>query len=128
MSDLEELKGRFLVSDSLSESKMLALLKLAVDQCAVDKAGNVEVKNPSLAAKDKVMLVLAARFLANKLDESISPDVTAEELARNTAIEKVQVRARASDLAKDRQIEVISRGVFRALLHKIEPFLRGLNG
>jgi hypothetical protein len=128
MSDLEELKGKFLVSDSLSETKMLALLQLAVDQCAVDKTGNVEIKNTSLAAKEKVMLVLSARFLAHELDESISPDVTAEELARNTAIEKVQVRARASDLAKERQIEVMDRGVYRALLHKIEPFLRSLTG
>jgi hypothetical protein len=128
MSNLEELKSRFLVSDSLSEAKMLSLLQLAVDHCAVDLKGNVEIKDTALAAKDKLMLVLAARFIAHHLDESISADVTTDELARNTAIENVQVRARTSDLAKDRQIEVVNRGIYRALLHKIEPFLRGLNG
>jgi hypothetical protein len=128
MSNLEELKSRFLVSDSLSEAKMLSLLQLAIDHCAVDLKGNVEIKDTALAAKDKLMLVLAARLIAHHLDESISADVTTDELARNTAIENVQVRARTSDLAKDRQIEVVSRGIYRALLHKIEPFLRGLNG
>jgi hypothetical protein len=126
MSNLEELRNRFLVSDSLSEAKMLSLLQLAVDHCAVDLKGNVEIKNAALGAKDKLMLVLVARLIANHLDESISADVTTEELARNTAIESVQVRARASDLAKDRQIEVVNRGVYRAPLHRVEPFLRGL--
>jgi hypothetical protein len=126
MSDLEELKSRFLVTQSLSEAKMLSLLELAVDHCAVDIKGNVEIKNAVLPAKDKLMLVLVARFIAHHLDESIAEDVTADELVRNARVANEQVRARTSDLAKDRQIEVVSRGVYRALLHRIEPFLRGL--
>jgi hypothetical protein len=126
MSNLEELKNRFLVSESLSETKMLRLLELAVDHCAVDAKGNVEIKNSSLPAKDKLMLVLVARLIAHNLDETISADVTAEELVRNARIASEQVRARTSDLVKDRQIETASRGVYRAMLHRIEPFLRDL--
>jgi hypothetical protein len=126
MSNLEELKSKFLVSDSLSEAKMLSLLQLAVDHCAVDLKGNVEIKNPALSAKDKLMLVLVARLVAHHLDETVAADVTADELARNARIASEQVRARASELARNRQIEVVSRGIYRALLHRVEPFLRGL--
>ena len=126
MSNLEELKSRFLVSNSLSEAKMLSLLQIAVEHCAVDIQGNVEIKNDALSAKDKITLVLVARFIAHQLDETILSEVKVDELARNTSISGVQVRARASDLAKARQIEVVDRGVYRALLHRIESFLQGL--
>ena len=126
MSNLEELKSRFLVSESLSETKMLQLLELAVEHCAVDAKGNVEIKNSSIAARDKIMLILVARLIAHNLDGSIEQDVTADELVRNARIASEQVRARASDLSKDRQIEVTSRGVYRAMLHRVEPFLLNL--
>jgi hypothetical protein len=126
VSNLEELKSRFLVTNSLSEAKMVSLLELAVDHCAVDANGNVEIKSPALSVKDKIMLVLAARFVAHHLDETVLAEVKVDELARNTSIACEQVRARASDLAKARQIEVVDRGVYRALLHKLEAFLKGL--
>jgi hypothetical protein len=126
MNSLEELKSQFLVSNSLSEAKMLSLLQLAVRHCAVDSRGSVEVKTEGLPARDKIMLVLSARYIAHHLDESIAMDVTPDELVRNAGVAPEQVRARTSDLVKDKQIETPSRGVYRALVHKIEPFLRGI--
>jgi hypothetical protein len=126
LSDLEELRSQFLVSTSLSEAKMVALLQLAVNHCAVDAKGNVEIKIASLPSKDKLMLVMVARLIAHHLDESIPAEVTADELTRNAHVAIEQVRARTSDLVRERQIEVVSRGVYRALLHRIEPFLKGL--
>ena len=127
MSKLEELKNQFLVSDNLSEAKMLSLLQLAVNHCAVDPKGNVEIKRPSLAAKDKVMLVLVARLIAHHLDEQIPAEVTADELVKNVRISGEQVRARASDLVKARQIESVGRGIYRAILHRTEAFLSHLS-
>ncbi|HEX3986440.1 MAG TPA: hypothetical protein VHX13_07505 [Acidobacteriaceae bacterium] len=126
MTSLEELKSKFLVSGSLSEAQMHSLLQLAVNHCAVDAKGNVEIKNPKLPARDKLMLVLAARFVAHALEESIPSEVSIDELVRNTRVASEQVRARTSDLVKDRQIEMVSRGSYRALLHRIEPFLSSL--
>src|ERR1035438_9310485 len=97
MNNLEELKSRFLVSESLSEAKMLSLLQLAIDHCAVDSNGNVEIKNEALNAKDKLMLVLVARFIAHNLDETIAADVTIDEFVRNVRIANEQVRARRSE-------------------------------
>jgi hypothetical protein len=106
---------------------MLSLLELAVEHCAVDTKGEVEIKNATLLAKEKIALVLVARFIAHQLDETISGEVTIDELARNTSIAAVQVRARTSELAKARQVEVVDRGVYRAMLHRIEPFLQSLS-
>ena len=126
VDNLEDLKSQFLVSSSLSEAKMLALLKMAIDHCVVDKRGHVEMKTPNLAARDKIMLILSARYIAHHLDETIPMDVTADEIAKNAFIAPEQVRARTSDLVRDKMIESSSRGVFRALAYKIEPFLRDL--
>jgi hypothetical protein len=126
MNDLEDLKSRFLVSNSLSEAKMFSLLQLAVNHCVVDPRGGVEIKTPNLAARDKIMLVLAARYIAHHLDDNIPMDVTGDEIVKNTFVAAEQVRARSSDLLRDKMIETPARGVYRALLHKIEPFLREL--
>jgi hypothetical protein len=126
MPTLDELKSQFLVSSDLSEAKMLALLQLAVHHCAVDSKGNVEIKSAGLGARDKIMLVLSARFIAHHLEDSIPMDVTGEELVRNTHVALDQVRARTSDLVKDKQIETPARGVYRVFVHKIEPFLRNV--
>ncbi len=128
MSKIEELKSRFLVSSDLSEAQMHSLLELAVNHCAVDAAGNVEIKDRTLKAKDKLMLVLSARRIAHALEDSIISEVTITELSQNAGVAEEQVRARASELIKERQVEMISRGVYRALLHRIEPFLRQLGG
>jgi hypothetical protein len=126
MDNLEELKSQFLVSSSLSEAKMLSLLRMAIEHCAVDQRGHVEIKTQGLTSRDKIVLILAARYIAHHLDESIHADVTAEEIAKNALIAPDQVRARTSDLVRDKMIESSGRGVFRALAYKIEPFLNGL--
>lgn len=127
MSSLEELKDKFLVSDSLSEQKMLGLLEVAINHCVVDPRGHVEIKTSGLTVRDKIMLILAARFIAHHLDESIAMDVMGEEIAKNAFVAPEQVRARTSDLVKDKMIDSPSRGTYRALAHKIEPFLRNLS-
>jgi hypothetical protein len=126
MNSLEDLKSKFLVSDSLSEAKMLSLLELAVNHCVVDPKGNVEIKTNGLTARDKVMLVLAARYIAHHLEDTILMHVSGDEIAKSAFVAPEQVRARASDLLRDKMIEIPTRGNYRALLHKIEPFLRGL--
>lgn len=126
MNSLEDLKSQFLVSSSLSETKMLGLLELAIRHCVVDGRGNVEIKTSSLTARDKIMLILAARYIAHHLEESIPMDVTAEEIVKNAFVAPEQVRARTSDLVRDKMIEVPARGVYRALAHKLESFLRDL--
>ncbi|WP_158787877.1 hypothetical protein [Granulicella sp. L46] len=126
MATLEELKAQFLVSSNLSEAKMLSLLQLAIAHCAVDSKGNVDIKSPKLAARDKIMLVLSARYIAHHLDESISMDVTGDELVRNAGVALDQIRARTSDLVRDKQIETPARGTYRVLVHRIDPFLQGL--
>ena len=126
MTSIEELKSKFLVSGNVSETQMHSLLQIAVNHCAVDPNGNVEIKNQKVTTKDKLMLVLAARFVAHALEGSIPAEVSNEELARNARSEGKQVRARLSELVKDRQIEMVSRGTYRALLHRVEPFLSTL--
>lgn len=127
MSNLQELKNKFLVSDNLTEARMLSLLELAVKHCAVDSSGTVHIKNGTLKARDKIMLILVARLIASNLNESIPAEVPAEELSKNAAVALDQARARASDLIKERMISAVGRGVYKAQLHKIESFLQGLD-
>jgi hypothetical protein len=127
MSNLQELKSQFLVSDDLTEGRMLLLLEVAVKHCVVDSSGAVHIKNNSLKARDKIMLILIARLIASNLNQNIAAEVSAEELSKNAAVALDQVRARASDLIKEKMISTVGRGLYKAQLHKAEPFLRGLD-
>jgi hypothetical protein len=120
---LEKLKQEFLISDDVAKVQLEQLLTKALPLCAVDQKGRVHFKSTDLSSKNKVALALAARRLASELDEKFPATLSVAELSDSTGLSHAQVRARASELIRERFAESPSRGTFKALPHKLEHFL-----
>jgi len=61
------------------------------------------------------------------MDSAISRDLTVAEIAKFTGLPPNQVRARGKDAIEDKFALSPRSGIYRALPHKIEPFLKGLS-
>ena len=123
----EELRKKFIVGTDVIKERLESLVEDASKHCVVGENGTVYINSKSLAAKDKIKLVLAARALASQLSESISPDVGVSDLAASVGLAENQVRARANEIVKERFASSHKRGFFTANAHKIETFLHSLN-
>jgi hypothetical protein len=123
---LNELKEKFLVNDEFRSERLESLILKALPHCVVQKNGIVEIKRLGLSGKDQVKLVLAARLIASKLDESVTEDVTAEQLAEYTGLPKNQAAARAKECFDERYAARCARGSYKARPLKAEEFLDGL--
>jgi|ERR1051326_2726812 hypothetical protein len=124
---LDELRKSFIVDEEALRSQLEPMVAKATQYCLVGKSGQVHIKNNKLAGARQVMLVLAARAIASRLETEIAADVTVSEISRFTGIPGNQVRARGKDLIKARLAESPSRGVYRALFHKVDDFLDKLS-
>lgn len=123
---IEELRRRFIVDEDVLKARLESLGEKALAHCVVDKRGVVHITAENLSAKEKIKLVLAARAIASELTEGISGEVSVSEISKITGLPENQVRARGNDLISEKYAESPSRGVFKALPHKIEPFLDSL--
>jgi hypothetical protein len=124
--DIETLTKKFIVTDDWIRDHLEAITTQLLRHCVIDKLGTVHVKNRNLTAKQRVMLVLAARTVASRLDPDISGTVTVSEIARATGLAENQVRARGNDWVVAKFAESPKRGAFRAVQPRIEDFLNGL--
>ncbi len=124
---LDELRKSFIVDEDILRAQLEPLVARATQHCVVGKNGQVHIKDNKLAGARQVMLVLAARAIASRLETEIAAEVTVAEISRFTGIPGNQVRARGKDLIQARLAESLSRGVYRALFHKIDGFLDELS-
>lgn len=124
--NLDNLRSQFVVDDDVRSEKLEVLIQKALPHCVVRKNGGVEIKRSDLSGKQSVKLVLAARFLASKLDETVAGDVTVEQVAEYTGLPKDQAAARAKDCLEERFADRSTRGSYRARPLKIEEFLDSL--
>jgi len=123
---IEELRKAFIVDTDLLKARIEPIVRKALNHCQIDKNGNVEIRNAKLSGKDQLKLMLAARAIAAEMDPSISAEVSIAEIAKSTGLPPNQVRARGKDAIEDRFAESPKTGMYRALPHKIEAFLDGL--
>lgn len=124
---IEELKKQFIVDDDVLKSRLEPVVMKALAHCRIDKDGRVEIKNRALSGKEQVKLALAARVIGAEMDPAISPDVSVAEITKFTGLPANQVRARGKDAIEDRFAQSPRSGIYRALPHKIEPFLDDLS-
>jgi hypothetical protein len=68
-------------------------------------------------------LILAARAIAAQMDETLRAEVSLAELATNSGMAENQVRARASELVKEKSATSRKRGFYAAVPHKVEGLL-----
>jgi hypothetical protein len=126
--DLAKLRSEFLVDDDVSTEKLSSLIESLLPHCVVSKKGKVEIKQTDLSGRQLVKLVLVARLVAHKLDESVGDEVNAEELAESTGLPKNQATARAKECVDEDFAERSARGNYRARPRKVDAFLSELAG
>jgi hypothetical protein len=126
MTSIEELKKLFIVDENLLRSRLEPVVGKALAQCRIDKDGRVEIRNTKLSGKEQVKLTLAARAIASEMDTGISPEVSVLEISKFTGLPPNQVRARGKDVLEEKFAQSPRAGVYRAMPHKIEAFLDGL--
>ncbi|HWY53333.1 MAG TPA: hypothetical protein VNZ03_02660 [Terriglobales bacterium] len=120
---IEDLKKKFIVDDDVLKNRLEEMGAKALQLCMLDKKGNVHFNNSKLSPNEKLRLTLAARAIASQLDETISGEVSVAELATNSGMAENQVRARASDLVKEKSATSPKRGFYAAVPHKVEALL-----
>lgn len=124
---IEELKKQFIVDEDVLKARLEPIVAKALVHCLLDKNGQVLITDTNLSGKEQVKLALAARAIGSQMDPRISPDVSVAEISRFTGLPGNQVRARGKDAIEDKFAQSPKTGVYRALPHKVEAFLDGLN-
>jgi hypothetical protein len=125
---IEDLKKKFIVDDDVLKNRLEEIGAKALQLCVLDKKGNVHFNNSKLSPSEKLRLTLAARAIASQLDETVSGEVSVAELATNSGMAENQVRARASDLVKEKSAISPKRGFYAAVPHKVEALLDSVTG
>jgi predicted mannosyl-3-phosphoglycerate phosphatase (HAD superfamily) len=124
---LDDLRSQFVIDDNVRSEKLETLIQKALPNCVVRKNGSVEIKRTDLSGKQSVKLVLSARLLASKVDDTVAAEVTVEQLAEYTGLPKDQAAARAKECLDERFSERSSRGSYKARLIRVEEFLDSLS-
>ena len=114
MEELEKrVREKFFEEREYSREYVLRFIERIADFVKVNpKTQEVNIIDPRLTAKERVGLVVIARFLANQLEKEISPEVTIDEVAKYTRVDEPQVRARLSDLVDDNVLHRVVKGVY----------------
>lgn len=133
MNSLEELRKNFIMDEDAEQLNVERLIERLSKFCKIDINGYLFVNDKSiiqkLTIKDKIMLALSARFLANKLQEklgqtpTISAEVSSEELTKFFSDKKEVIQARAKELKDDGKILVKERGSYAIYPFQIDDFI-----
>ena len=128
MVELEELKKRFLVEDAgtIEQDKLAELLERILPLAVVDRSGFVSISQGDMALRDKIQLVLSARYLAHALEEAVPVTVSVDELVRMLREESKIVSARCSELEADGFLTRPGRGVVQGRPFKVVDFIQNL--
>ncbi|MFA7708261.1 MAG: hypothetical protein WCX73_04895, partial [Candidatus Pacearchaeota archaeon] len=78
---MEDLKKEFIIDkDNYEKERIPELVKKILRYCKITNEGQVMFEEKDLILKDKIKLILIARFLANKLDKNIPEEVSIDEI------------------------------------------------
>ncbi|MBI3032637.1 hypothetical protein HYY69_04125 [Candidatus Woesearchaeota archaeon] len=126
--ELENLKKKFIIDKSKYEEERLPLLiQKALTYCKVDSDGNVYLEKQNIPLRDKIILSLIGRFLASKLDPTIKPELTGDEIATMLCEDKPVVFARLKDILDLKIISRLEKGTYLVMPLHIEKILSELD-
>lgn len=134
MGELEELKKAFILDEDAEHSNIEELIKKTMNFCKIDKKGHVVLdanSTKSFKIHDKILLVMTARHLANKLQKkedgeaTITEEITAGEVADILREKKNVMATRLKELKDDKKITLVSRGIFKMAPYAVDTFLKG---
>ncbi|RLF02756.1 MAG: hypothetical protein DRK00_09625 [Thermoprotei archaeon] len=113
-NELERLKKEFIVTEEEEVERLRKALEKILPLAKVTKTGTVLFERSDLAGADRVALVIAARYLAGRLDDSIRQEVSLAEISEMTGLKKKAVSARISELADKGLVDRVNRGLYKA--------------
>jgi hypothetical protein len=125
---LDELKKQLFVDEAAIDTKVLeeAVLKL-VQYARLDKGGRVLLLNSKLTDTNKIKITLVARYIANKLDENISSDISPSEAAQSLFLNPKTAAARMGELVQGGFASRNDHGKYKVHAYNILPFLNSLS-
>jgi DNA-binding transcriptional ArsR family regulator len=130
--ELEELEQQFISNNDIEREDVKRLIEDIMRYCKIDKNGFVIILNQDIAISDKILLILSAKYLANKLqrilgkEPSISEKSDATELANMIRVKKPVVAARLKELKDRNQVISNEKGIYRILPHATKLVLNKL--
>lgn len=126
--ELEKLKTEFIVDENkYNEERVPQQIKRLLKFARVGTGGKVFVEPRNLSPDYRLKVILVARFLANKLHLEINPQITIEELSEYSHLDKDQVRARMSNIVRQKFAKRVDKGIFIVLPFQINKFIEELN-
>jgi hypothetical protein len=134
--ELENLEKSFILDEDMEHENIKELIGNIQKYCKIDKNGCVRLEPDvqSIKIRDKIMLILSARHLANNLQKKRSKDVTigeevaSKELADMLKEKPLVINARLKDLKDDGSVLQISRGMYKVAPYSIKKFLNEIEG
>lgn len=121
-----ELRKKFILDEAAATERTERLVVDLCEWCVLDPKGRVIIKRDDLPSRDRVKVVLSARWLAAELDSGISAEVSTVDLAASTGLPADQLRARLSEVVRSRFASATSKGVYVAAPRHVEVFVREL--
>jgi hypothetical protein len=116
---MEDLKKAFIVDEKAYEKeKIPEQIKKVLKYGKVTKEGRVLLEKNNLTIRDNLKIILIARFLASKLDESIREDITIDEIVASMGTDN-------KESLITRMKEIVDEGVAKRLasgVYVIVPF------
>jgi len=119
----EELKKKFIVNETYETERLKNDVERLLRHCRITRQGRVIITAGKLTTKQKIGLVISARFIANKLQKSIPENVTAEEISKYTYIQKPGVSRKTTELVNEAFVFRPEPATYRANPARIDEFL-----
>jgi len=127
-SNLDELKKMFIIDRGKYEKEKLPeFIKRTLVYCKVDSEGRIYIEGFDLTIRDKIIISLIARFLANKMDPSIKSEMSGEEISTILDADKPVIFARLKDLSDIRVITKLDKGIYEIIPYCIEKLLNEID-
>lgn len=132
--ELQDLEKQFIMDDDMEHNDIKKLIEQVLHFCRIDNNGFVIIQKTNLIMPQKILLVLTARHLANKLQEKlgrekvISEIVTATELSNMLKEKNAVILARLKELKDAKKVISADRGIYKIAPYIINDFLVELEG
>jgi len=132
--ELEKLRKQFIIEEDIEHEDIKQLITRILKFCKIDRNGYVIIHNKNLRIIDRILLILSARYLGNKLQQklgkeiTIHKEVTNKEIANMLKEKETVITARLKDLKDDAKVIPVRRGVYKVAPYIIDTFLSQLEG
>ncbi len=132
--ELEDLEKQFILNEDMEHEDIKGFITRLMKFCKIDSKGFVMIQSSKLRIVDKLLIILCARYLANKLQQklgkesSIAETVTIKDLASMMKEKDAVIIARLKDLKDSKKVISKGRGIYKIAPYAINDFLNELEG